>query len=331
MSYNGVLSLILIQKDSMQASSLVRTPLQLLIGTAVLALAACGGGSSVGGVSGSSSGGGGGSSVLAGTFTNQTGTSQRIIGSSINNVEISDTVFGAVDGQGNGFLADMSAAGAGNQAVFRLSPASQPNAGTISGDYDAYFTGGTNNQIILGGALTGTYTATSANLTFGPISGGTSSGATDTAALVLDNPAALPQVSSATIAGTYTATVGTIGSTGSLAISTSSNQADIYTVTVSGGNITIGDSSTCNFTGTVTPVSTFDVYDVSTTGTCPSTTGGNANNISLTGLAVYLPKGAKSPLGGTQGALAQPALLLELDNSEANTGTSYAFALVAVQ
>jgi hypothetical protein len=197
----------------MQAPGFVRT-LQHLLVAATLALAACGGGNSgIGGVSGSSSGGD--SSVLGGTFSGQTGTSQRV-----SEGDVTDTVFGAVDGAGNGFLADMSAASAGNQAVFRLSPASQPSAGTVSGSYYAYYTGGSNNTIIAGGTLSGTYTASSASLTFGPVGGGTSNGPSDTAALVLDSPA-LSQASFATMAGTYTATV---GSGSSPAITTSTNQ-----------------------------------------------------------------------------------------------------------
>ena len=299
----------------------VRFHQALSIGAAALALAACsgGGGTSIGGVSGSSSGGS--SSVLAGTFTGQTGASQRTTGSA------TDTVFGAIDGQGRGFLADMSAASAGNQAVLRISPASQPNAGTVSGAYDAYFTGGSNNSVILGGNLTGTYTASGASLTLVPPGGGTN----NTATLVLDKPD-LAQASLPT--GTYTAQVGTVsgsGSPGSLAISTSNNQADIYTVTVSsGGSIGINDSSGCAYNITsVTPVSGLDVYDLQANGTCPSSTGGTVTPVTLSGLAVYLPTGAKSPLGS--GTLAQPALLLELDDSEINNGAKNAFALLAVQ
>lgn len=308
----------------MPGTALERTPQYLLIGAAVLTLAACsGGGTSIGGVSGSSSGGSD-SSILSGTFTGQTGTSERVI----EGVTTPDTpVFGAIDGQGNGFLADMSAASGGNQAVFRLNPASQPSADTLSGTYYAYYTGGSNNSVVLGGSLGGTYTASGASLNFGPIGGGTSNGPSDTATLVLDSPA-LTQASFTTIAsGTYTATV---GSSSRPAITTSSNQADIYTVTVAaGGTIAIGDSSNCNFTGTLTAVSTLDIYDVSATGTCPSTNGSSAPTISLTGLAVYLPSGSKSPLG--TGALSAPALLLELDNSQANSNGNYAFALMAVQ
>lgn len=302
----------------MRGPALVRTPQYLLLGAAALTLAACGGGggTSIGGVSGSSSGGD--SSVLAGTFTGQTGASRRVVSSSV-----TDTVFGAIDGQGNGFFADMSAASGGDQAIFRFDPASQPSAGTVSGNFDAYATGsgslGSGDTAVLGGNLSGTYTTSGASLTFAQ-----SGVLSDAVTLVLDSPV-LAQASFATIAGTYTATV---GSAGSPAITTSSNQADIYTVTVtSGGNVAIGDSGNCNFTGIFTPVATLDVYDVSATGTCPSTNGGNANNISLTGLAVYLPSNSKSPLG--TGTLSQPALLLELDNNQANSSGNYAFALLA--
>jgi hypothetical protein len=209
--------------------------------------------------------------------------------------------------------------------VLRLSPASQPNAGTVSGTYDAYSTGGSNNRVILDGSLTGTYTATGASLTFAPGGSGTSNGPGDTATLVLDKPA-LAQTSPAS--GTYTAQVGSTA--GNPAISTSTNQADIYTVTVSSGTIAIGDSSGCSYTTTsVTPVSSLDVYDLQATGSCPSTNGGTVTSISLSGLAVYLPAGSASPLG--TGALAQPALLLELDDSQINNGAKNAFALLAVQ
>lgn len=311
----------------MRASGPVRTRQWLSIGAATLALAACGGGNSSFGGSPGGSSSGGGSSVLAGTFTDQTGSSERAV-----NGSTTDPVFGAVDGQGNAFVADMSAASAGNQAVFRLSPASQPGMGTVSGSYDAYFTGGSNNSIILNGSLTGTYTASGASLTFGPASGGSSNGGTAT--LVLDKPA-LTQVSFPTMAGTYTAQAGTIGGNGSLAISTSTNQGDTYTVTVnSSGNLTINDTVGCNFTSTsVTPVSSLDVYDLQASGTCPSTTGGTVNQITLTGLAVYLPKGAVSPVpSAAKIQLSSPALLLEMDDSQINSGSpKNAFALVAVQ
>jgi hypothetical protein len=307
----------------MQAHGFVHTPARLAGATTLFAsllLSACGGNTSLGIGAGSSSGGSI-SPVLAGTFTGKVAASQRTVDSST-----IDTVFGAVDSAGNAFFADMSSGT--NQAIFSFGSATDTSKGQISGFFTAYAANGSNlgngATIVqntgtngVSGTVSSQSTGIQANLTFAA----PTSSFSNAVKLVLDNPALAP-VTVASAAGTYKATVG------SSAISTSTNAADTYTVTLrADGTFTITDTSGCTFnqTSAVTADAVVDALELHASGSCP----GNSGSITLSGLAVYLPNGANSPLGGK---LTAPALLLELDDHNINSsGPKNAFALVASQ
>ena len=301
----------------MQAHGFVRKLNILLIVITPLALAACGGGGGSDFDVGSSSGGSS-NAVLAGTFS-KSGASTRPVPTVTNG----DSIFGAVDSVGNGFFADLNSNG---PAIFGFASAS--NNGALSGFFAAYAANGSNlgsGLTLQQGTITGTVAiaqsgATQASATFA----NTSSGFSDSASIVLDKPA-LTQVPFATSAGNYTASTGT-AAIASGAISTSTTA--VYHVTLgSNSTVTLTTDGGCVFGGgTAVLDATFNIYILSVPLlSCSGTPLATA--LTLNGLAVYLPKGGKSPLDGS--ALAADTLMLELDDSETSGTPKYALALLA--
>lgn len=292
----------------MQAQAYVRNPLFRLVPLAAgcVLLAACGNTTvSVGG----GSSGGGSNGVLAGTFT-KPATSSR------GNDQA--PVFGAVDSVGNGFLADLTGT---SRAVFVFGSAS--SSGKLNGSFAAYAANGSNlgnGTTLQQGAVSGTVTTsanvTTANATFK----NSASGFQDSANVVLDQPL-LARAPLSTVAGQYTV------ATGSAAIASSSlATSGTYTVTVgSAGSFGITSDAGCNLqnSGSAALDANYNILDIHVNGSCPGTGG-----ITLDGLAVYLPAGAKSPLDGS--TLAKPALLVEMSDFISNSGApNKALVLVA--
>ena len=281
-----------------------------------LLLAACGGGPS--GETGSSSGGE--FAVLAGTFTKK-GASLRPVPPATTG---GDSVFGAVNSAGNGFLADFT-----SPAIFSFQSAS--NGGSIVGVNFAAYAGvgntldGSNTlqQGSVGGAVNKQGNgAVEANVTF-------SNSATpfsDTVTINLDNPQAKP-VPFSTSAGTYKANYSSgtaISSTGF-----SNNTAAAFSITLNSDGSFDLSSSACSqsIAGTATVDNTYNVYTL--TAQIPASSN-CANNLATTlnGLAVYLPAGATSPLNGS--TLTTPVLLVEMDDLKTHTdGPDVAVTLVA--
>ncbi|HWY24547.1 MAG TPA: hypothetical protein VNX47_06490, partial [Nevskia sp.] len=87
----------------------------------------------------------------------------------------------------------------------------------------------------------------------------------------------------------------------------------------------ITSTAGCNLqnSGTATLDSTYNIYDLHVTGTCPGTSG----TITLDGLAVYVPSGNASPLDGSP--LTTDILVVELSDFIA-AGSSLNKALVLV-
>lgn len=276
---------------------------------ATLLLCACGGGG-IDGVGSSSSGGT--TPVLAGTFTAP--AASTLVG---------DSVFGAVDTNGNGFLADLNGSSHG---IYAFGSASQ-NGQIVGGTFAAYAANGSNlgdgATTLQQGQVSGTVATqsgvTRANATFANSAAGFSRSAT----LVLDHPP-LVKAALATAAGTYKATTGS-GAIASSALSTSG--AAVYTVTLSSAGVfTVMNDAGCSLlnNGSAAPDANYNVYALHLAGTC------NTTAVTLDGLAVYLPAGSASPLGS--GNLAQDTLLVELSDFLANTGSPrYALALVGTR
>lgn len=299
----------------MRAHGLVHSP-ACLVGITTLFLSACGGNTSLGYGTGSSSGGSGGSALI-GTFFGYSGNSTR----SIPGHSTADLVFGLADANGHGFMADMQST-LGSDAIFALQPAS--NNGSVSGFFNAYAANGSN----LGDGSTlgsGTLSGTVAQLKLAYTSN-FSNGAN----IIVDSPVLTPVAASVVAGGSGSATYkGGSGISGTAAIAStalSSSSTDVYTVgftASSTSNFTLTSVSGCSFAGSATPDSSYDIFHLTVSGSCP----GNSS-IVLSGLASYLPAKGHSPLGGT---LSTDTLIVELDDSTTATsaGTKYALALIA--
>jgi hypothetical protein len=306
----------------MQAHGFVRNLRTLLIGVSPVVVAACGGTTiSVGG--GSSSGST--STTLAGTFFGYTGTSRRSIPAIPPSTAIEENpIFGVVASDGSGFFADTQTAG--HQAIFSMGTASSTGSSAISGFFNAYAANGSNlgdgTTIAASpdGGLTGTLSSTTTG-TQAALNYAFPDGYSNAANIILDTPA-LAQSTIAT--ATYSASNGSTGTATVATTAISTNANDTYTVNFnSATSFTVSTAGGCNFSGSVSPDTTLDIYHLSAFGTCPGTI-----TLNLTGLASLLPANGHSPLGGT---LAKNTLVLELDDSESGNAPKYAFALVAAQ
>ena len=302
----------------MQAQGLVRKLRTLLIGVSPVVVAACGGNASIGAVGSSS---GGGSTTLQGTFFGYTGNSQRSFPSSTQQ----DTIFGVVASDGSGFFADTQSSG--RQAIFSMGTASSTGSSSVTGFFTAYAASGSNlgdGTLIATSTsgLTGTLSSTSSG-TQAALNYAFPDGYSNAANIVLDNPA----LSKTAIAAATYAAGSSIGGSAAVATSAiSTNAADVYTLSFnSSTSFTLSSAGGCNFTSnSATADANVNVYLLSgVSGSCPGT-----GTITLSGLASYLPKGGHSPLGG---ALANNAVVLELDDSESGSTPKYALSLVAIQ
>ena len=302
----------------MRAHGFVRNLRTLLIGLSTVVAAACGGTTiSVGG--GSSSGST--STTLAGTFFGYTGTSQRSFPAASTP---KDSIFGVVASDGSGFFADTQTAG--HQAIFSMGAASSTGSSAISGFFNAYAANGSdlgNGTTIAtspDGGLTGTLSSTSTG-TQAALNYAFPDGYSNAASIILDTPA-LAQTTIA--AATYSAGNGSTGTAAVATTAISANASDIYTVNLnSATSFTVSTAGGCNFSGTVSPDTTLNIYHLDASGTCPGTI-----TLNLTGLASFLPASGHSPLGGV---LAKNTAVLELDDSESGNAPKYAFAVVAAQ
>jgi hypothetical protein len=269
-------------------------------------LCACGGGG-IDGVGGSSSGGT--NPVLAGTFT-APGASTRG----------GDNVFGAVATNGNGFLADLNGS---SRAIFAFGSASQNSQ--LAGSFAAYAANGSNlgnGTTLQQGTVSGTVGTQSGVTRAAATFTNSAAGFSNDATLVLDHPPLL-KATLVTAAGTYKATTGT-AAIASSALSTSGGA--VYTVTLSSaGALTVMNDAGCSLlnNGSAVPDANYNVYALHLAGTCSATA------VTLDGLAVYLPRGSASPLGG--GNLAADTLLVELSDFLATGSPRYAMALVATR
>lgn len=266
-----------------------------------LLLAACGGG-------GISTGSGGGSSaVLAGTFTKAGASSRGNDGGH---------VFGAVDSVGNGYFADL---GGASRAVFVFGSASLN--GQLSGNFAAYAANGSNlgdgttlQQGNLSGSVAAQSGVTSASAKY------TNPAFSDTATLVLDQPKPA-QVALATAAGTYAVSLGNTAIASSALFNLAGSSYSLSLTAA--GAATLSTVSGCStFSGSATPDSSFNLYDLHLSGSC------SGISITLDGQATYLAQGSASPLDGS--ALAAPTLAVELSDfiSSGNAGRSPQYALV---
>lgn len=302
----------------MQVHGFVRNLKTLLIGAGPLVLAACGGGNVSIGTGGSSSGSGG--SALHGTFFGYTGNSQLNFPAPSAHT---DNIFGLIATDGTGFLADTQTSG--SQAIFSMNAASSAGSSAVNGFFNAYASSGSNlgdgSTIALSGNLSGSLSSTSsgtqAALTYAFPSGTYS----NTGSIILDTPALTP---SAIATGTYSAANGSAGTAAVASRAISTNGAEVYTVNFnSATSFTVANVSGCNFSGTASADSTFNIYHLNASGSCPG-----SSTLTLNGLASYLPANGHSPLGGV---LAKNTLVLELDDSITGSPSKYALALVAAK
>jgi hypothetical protein len=305
----------------MQAQGFVRNLRTLLIGACPLVLAACGGNDTISVGGGGSSGG---SSAFHGTFFGYSGNSTLIFPTT---PARTDLVFGVAASDGRGFFADTQTPD--SQAIFNLSTSSSTGGSSVGGSFNAYAAAGSalgdDTTIALGGGLSGTLSSTTSGITQAALTLSYPSGYSNSASIILDNPALTP---TAVQTGSYVATAGAGNGAAAIASAAlSSNTGDVYTVSfTSATSFNLSSASGCSFVGsTAVADGTYNIYLLSgVTGTCPGT-----STIALSGLASFLPASGHSPIGG---ALAQNTLVLELDDSQSNNGTSrYALALVATR
>jgi len=308
----------------MQAHGFVRNLRTLLIGACPLVLAACGGNDTIS-VGGGGSSGSGGSSAFHGTFFGYSGNSALIFPTT---PARTDLVFGVVASDGRGFFADTQTPD--SQAIFNLSTSSSSTgSSSVGGSFNAYAATGSalgdDTTIALDGGLSGTLSSSTSGIIQAALTLSYPSGYSNSASIILDHPAVTP---TAIQTGSYIATASAGNGAAAIASAAlSSNTGDVYTVSfTSATSFNLSSASGCSFAGSTTIADgTYNIYLLSgVIGTCPG-----SGTITLSGLASFLPASGHSPIGG---ALAQNTLVLELDDSQSNNGTSrYALALVATQ